>query len=88
MAKKPTLLETAKALPDAAWNGSLGERLTAAGMREEFDELLAAWISGKLASKFSSKRKLYFFLKERVPFKFGITSLTSYIEVKHGKKVN
>lgn len=85
MAKKPTLLETAKALPDAVGTGSLGVKLYAAGLKDQFDEIIAAWVGGKLASKFTSKRRLYAFLKERVPVKFGITSLTTYIESQHGK---
>ncbi len=57
-------------------------------MKDEFDEIIAAYSSGKLASKFSSKQMLYDFLIERMPFKFGITALKTYIEVKHGKKAH
>ncbi len=84
MAKKPTLLEAAKAKPDVS-EGTLATKLITSGMQEEFDEIIAAYVAGKLAAKFSSKRKLYAFLAERLPFKFGVTAFKSYIEMKYGK---
>ncbi len=90
MAKKqPTLLDAANAKPDVIGEGSLNSQLIAHGIKDEFDEVIEAFVAGKLALKFSSKRRLYEFLVERMPFKFGITSLKSYIEaVKHGKKAH
>jgi len=86
--KRTTLLESANTMPDAE-SSSLCSRLNAHGMKEEFDEIIAAYVAGKLTLKFSSKRRLHDFLIERMPFKFGITALKTYIEaVKHGKKAH
>ena len=89
MAKKqPTLLDAAKAKPDVVGQGSLSVQLIAHGIKDEFDEIIEAYIAGKLALKFSSKARLYDFLIERMPFKFGITALKTYIKVKHGKNAH